>query len=116
MIMDLLFPYERKGRVNNASRCALLLPISVYCCYYFLCTLVTVFCAFSLPFSVHSGVLFTVDFIQVLTLHVLLASVDFIQVLTLHVLLAYQSRLQQPRDERACTDKRVKDMHVRLCQ
>ena len=59
MIMDLLFPYERKGRVNNASRCALLLPISVYCCYHFLCTVVTDFCAFSLPFSVHSGVLFT---------------------------------------------------------
>ena len=41
----LYFPYEHKGLVNNAYCCALLLPISVYCCYRFLCTQFTIFCA-----------------------------------------------------------------------
>ena len=41
----LYFPYEHKGLVNNAYCCALLLPISVYCCYCFLCTQFTIFCA-----------------------------------------------------------------------
>ena len=33
--------------------------IVVHYCYRFLCTVVTVFCALNLPFSVHSSFLFT---------------------------------------------------------
>ena len=43
-------------------------------------------------------------------------AMDFIQVLALHVLRTDKAGLQQPRDERACTHKRVKDMHILLSQ
>ena len=39
------FAPKSPGLVNNAYCCALLLPISVYCCYRFLCILLTIFCA-----------------------------------------------------------------------
>ena len=45
-----------------------------------------------------------------------LIAMDFVQVLALHILRADKAGLQQPRDERACADKRVEDMHVRLGQ
>ncbi len=39
-------------------------------------------------------------------------AVDFAQVLALHVLRAYETRLEQPRDERAGSHERVENMHV----
>jgi len=43
-------------------------------------------------------------------------AMDFIQVLALHVLRADKAGLQQPCNERACSHKRVEDVHILLGQ